>query len=200
MCVDTFQKRALKQGAELKFNSALEGWRETSDSFEVTSGGEIFRSKKLIVALGAWTKKFSPDLPLQPKRAIQYWFNANGGENLPVYFQDTGQWIYGFPKIGETIKVAFHKALSDCDPSTMNRTVSPDEIELMSPLAHELLPQLGEFVRAKTCLYNMTPDENFIVGARNNVVYATGFSGHGFKFAPLIAEMIEDILADRRPF
>lgn len=195
-CVETFLKQAELNGAVLRFNAPVQPWTETHDGVRV---GE-FHARKVVVALGSWTKKFVPELPLQPKRAIQYWFDASGGENLPVYFFDSGRWIYGFPKLGSTIKLAFHNALEDCDPDDMNRAVSADEVAAISEPAHVLLPQLGQFSRAKTCIYNMTPDENFILGQRGNLIFATGFSGHGFKFAPVIGEIVADFMKRQNRF
>ncbi len=59
------------------------------------------------------------------------------------------------------------------------------------------LPALdGQVVRAKTCLYTMTPDEHFILGAHPqlpNCSVACGFSGHGFKFAAVVGEILADL-------
>ena len=55
----------------------------------------------------------------------------------------------------------------------------------------------SRLLRSTTCLYTVTPDENFIVDHHpefNNVVFAAGFSGHGFKFAPLIAAALADLV------
>ncbi len=189
--VAAFQRQALKNGAELKFNSKADLLKET----QVRCGEVTYSAKQIVIAQGAW----SQDLALQPKRALQFWFEAPKGENLPVFFNDTGQWIYGFPKIGETIKVAFHSPLESCHPETMNRTVSVQEHQEIAALAKPLVPFLGEFVRAKTCIYNMTPDEHFIVGEKGPKIFATGFSGHGFKFAPVIAEIVTSFVEGERP-
>jgi len=51
--------------------------------------------------------------------------------------------------------------------------------------------------RSMTCLYTLTPDEHFIVDRHpvfRNVVFGAGFSGHGFKFAPLIGTALADLV------
>ena len=47
-------------------------------------------------------------------------------------------------------------------------------------------------------MYSMSPDEHFIVGRRSNVVFAAGFSGHGFKFAPVVGSVLADLALDGR--
>jgi sarcosine oxidase len=55
----------------------------------------------------------------------------------------------------------------------------------------------SRMLHSATCLYTMTPDDDFVVDHHpefSNVVFAAGFSGHGFKFAPLIALALADLL------
>jgi glycine/D-amino acid oxidase-like deaminating enzyme len=72
----------------------------------------------------------------------------------------------------------------------------------MRARAVELFPGLtGPVVQAKTCLYSVTPDEHFVVGPHPDhpqVIVACGFSGHGFKFVPVIGEILADLAVDGR--
>ena len=81
---------------------------------------------------------------------------------------------------------------------------SAADLEPLAAIAAKYMPRLAgnyqqakaQLVRSTTCLYTMTPDEDFIVDRHpqySQVVFATGFSGHGFKFAPLIAEALADL-------
>jgi glycine/D-amino acid oxidase-like deaminating enzyme len=48
----------------------------------------------------------------------------------------------------------------------------------------------------KTCLFTNSPDEHFLIGrhpGNRNVVVAAGFSGHGFKFASVVGEILSDL-------
>lgn len=204
-CIEHFQTRAESHGADLYFEAKVSSWKSVSDGVEVVTEGKTFRAKKLVISLGSWLAKNSDLKSLSPKRTIQYWFRAKGGSELPVFFQDTGKgpWIYGFPKIGETMKLAFHNVFSDCDPDRMKRNVSEAEVAEMVTPAEALLPGLRGFARAKTCIYTMTPDEHFVLGPmkspNENVFVAGGFSGHGFKFAPVIGEIIDDFVSGRAP-
>ena len=62
------------------------------------------------------------------------------------------------------------------------------------------LPDLpGELVKTKTCLYENTPDEHFVLTVHPEhpqVVVGAGFSGHGFKFVPVIGEILADLTID----
>ncbi len=216
-CVEAFQNRARKNGAELLFDHKLLGWN-------ILSGGEVevrtdqgtFGGRKLVLCLGAWSARFLSPAPLtlSPKRVVQYWFDTdadadavagsrNALRNLPVYFQELsdGRWIYGFPQIGRTMKVAFHNVLGDCDPDHVERMVNVQEVRTIERPFKQLLPMAGEFVRAKTCMYTMTPDEHFALGPlrgmQKQVFLAAGFSGHGFKFAPVIGEIANDFVTGR---
>jgi glycine/D-amino acid oxidase-like deaminating enzyme len=55
---------------------------------------------------------------------------------------------------------------------------------------------------SRMCMYAMTPDEDFILDrfpGYENVVVGVGFSGHGFKFGPLIGRMLADCLLGDEP-
>ena len=109
---------------------------------------------------------------------------------------------YGFPPRGAGIKVAKHHHLDEAvDPDCYDRTVSAeDEALIRAALADHLPEANGPLVAAKTCLYTVTPDGDFIVdrlpGAAS-VVVASPCSGHGFKFAPAIGEILADLATGR---
>jgi len=75
--------------------------------------------------------------------------------------------------------------------------VHPDEIAAMAERARRHLPGLpGAFLTAKTCLYSTTPDEHFVIATHPGCPAATvacGFSGHGFKFVPVVGEILADL-------
>ena len=55
----------------------------------------------------------------------------------------------------------------------------------------------GRWLGAKPCLYTLTPDEHFVLGLHPeypNVAVACGFSGHGFKFTPVVGEILADLV------
>ena len=145
------------------------------------------------------------------KRKVIAWFDPLAPElfaadRIPV-FAFAENLIYGFPSVpGMGVKMAEHTGgnfLPDADSP-----VSPPGLADLDPIAAmaaKYMPKLAgsypesrsRLLRSTTCLYTVTPDENFIVDRHpefNNVVFAAGFSGHGFKFAPLIAMALADLV------
>ena len=96
------------------------------------------------------------------------------------------------------IKVAKHHHRNEAvDPDDHDRTVSAqDEGLIRAVLADHMPAANGRMLAAKTCLYTMTPDGDFVIDAlpgAANVIVASPCSGHGFKFAPVIGEILADL-------
>ena len=84
----------------------------------------------------------------------------------------------------------------ECDPDRVDRTVRPEEIEQIRQATVRLNKLTGAPLRTATCLYTNTPDEHFVIGLHPEylqVSLAAGFSGHGFKFASVIGEVMSDL-------
>ena len=84
------------------------------------------------------------------------------------------------------------------DPDHLNRTVAPEEADPVNQFLAVHMPKLGStpHVDAAVCMYTMTPDENFIIDRHPeypNVAFAAGFSGHGYKFTPVIGSILADL-------
>ena len=134
----------------------------------------------------------APDGPIEP-------YAAN-----PVYICGDGPGqVYGFPAIDGPaggVKISFFRAGGPTTPETIDRTVRPAEVEELRARAREVFPGLtGPSVDARVCMYTTTPDEHFVIGrhpGHDNVVVACGFSGHGFKFVPVVGEVLADLALD----
>ncbi len=149
------------------------------------------------------------NLPLRVTRQVLYWFepsaDAAGFEegNLPVYLFEAppGEpMVYGFPRIGpasEGVRVALRGSNESCTADTLHREVDASDEQLIRERRESTMPDLaGKLLRASTCLYTMTPDGHFILNRHptsDRVILAAGFSGHGFKFAPIIGEALADV-------
>jgi sarcosine oxidase len=115
---------------------------------------------------------------------------------------------YGFPlldtaKFGEPkgLKLAHHYPKDVTEPDKVNRQTTDEDIENVKYCLSKYLPGVFESVLAsKICLYANSPDENFIIdhlpGYEENVAIACGFSGHGFKFASVVGEILADLAID----
>lgn len=134
----------------------------------------------------------------------------------------TGQtFIYGFPAILHEgkwlLKTAWHYAPNltqqdsadptttkepDCNPDTVKREVSEEEVAGVERAVKSLFRGLGRRVKSKTCMYNNSEDCNFVIDTlpgKNNIVVASGFSGHGFKFAITVGKILSDLAQGKKP-
>ncbi len=201
-----------RDGAELRFGVQVTGWRPDGAGVLVEFAGGQARAGSLVLAAGAWTAPLAAglDVALRVARRVMHYLRApaQAGDfdpaRFPVYFIQTGpgDGIYGFPLIGDPaggIKAGFHYRGGDAaSPDTIDRNVSDSERAEMHAVLAEWIPRLaGEHVEARVCMYTMTPDEHFVIdvlpGSAGRVVIAAGFSGHGFKFTPVVGEILADL-------
>lgn len=194
-------------GAELHFEEPATGWRETSGGVEVVTDSGTYTAGELVICPGAWAPQVLSelDIPIRIERQVMYWFDQRAGADLsglPVYISESsaGEQIYGFPAIdgpGGGAKVAFFRKGADCTPETIDRSVGDLEVQQMRERSGRLLPNLpGELLTAVTCMYSTTPDEHFVITRPDgfeHLTVACGFSGHGFKFVPVVGEILADL-------
>ncbi|MFI5959862.1 N-methyl-L-tryptophan oxidase [Cryptosporangium sp. NPDC051539] len=197
---------AARLGADLHFEEPVLSWSANAGGVEVTTARGAYRADHLVVAPGAWATRVL-GLPFLVERQVQYWFAPAGGTapyvDHPVYLWEdpSGSSIYGFPSMDGPdggVKVAFfRRGGAGTDPDALDREVRPEEIAAMAARAGRDLPTLpGTFLRGAACMYTTTPDGNFVVGTRDRVTIACGFSGHGFKFVPVVGEILADLAID----
>lgn len=195
--------QAVKLGAELFLEQPVRGW---DASAQVHLTNETISAGRLIITAGAWTNGLLQGLglPLKVKRKVISWFDPlvpDIFDRMPIFgFAD--HWTYGFPNVpGMGVKMGEHvdgSFLADADSAVL--PAGPDDLDRLVATAAKYMPKLGSRLnRSTTCLYTMTPDEDFIVDQHpefKNVVFAAGFSGHGFKFAPVIGEALADLVLE----
>lgn len=202
---------ATRQGADLRFDEPMTRWEPCRDGVRVHTAENTYAAGQLVICPGAWAPRLLTDLgvPFTIERQVMYWFQPKHGvdpfrpENQPVYiWQDAaGVEIYGFPAIdGPELgaKVAFFRRGQVTTPDTIDRTVHEDEIKAMADHMSGCIPELpGTFLKAATCMYSITPDEHFVIARHpahpDTVTVACGFSGHGFKFVPVVGEILADL-------
>ncbi len=207
--VRAFLDGAIQRGADLRFHEKVMDWEATSDSVRVTTDRSTYEAEQLIIAPGAWAPNlahFPRQGALQAERRVMYWMQPTQEIDLfhigrfPSFTWDLpeGDFLYGFPTIdNRSVKVAFMNVGDPCDPDRPKRSVAPEEIDRLRDFLASRIPGLdGECVRATTCMYTLTPDNHFVLGEHprhSNVTVAMGFSGHGFKFASVIGEILADL-------
>jgi sarcosine oxidase len=178
----------------------------------VTDHGHI-DAGSAVIAVGPWIKSILPELkaPLRVTRQAMAWISPRQPtlfepEYFPVFLMESQHGMhYGFPLDGDGLmKVAKHHHRDETvDPDAYDRTVSTaDENLIRSMLADHLPDANGRRVKAATCLYTVTPDGDFIIDnlpGYPHVVVASPCSGHGFKFAPVIGEILADLVTRCEP-
>jgi sarcosine oxidase len=198
--------RAKDLGVECFFDRRVQRWNAAADEVQVYLEDETISAGSLIITAGAWSSGLLHGLgvPLKVKRKVIAWFDPLDPElfapgRIPIFaFAD--DWTYGFPAVpGMGVKMAIHAGGNYlATPDSPVPAAGPEDLDPLIVTAAKYIPKLGNRVgRTTTCLYTMTPDEDFIVDHHpefKNVVFAAGFSGHGFKFAPVIGEALADLV------
>jgi sarcosine oxidase len=204
---------ASARGADLRFDTAVEDVEVTSGGVMVrTAGGERFEAERVVLAAGGWLGTLVPDLalPLAVERAVQYWFHTDGNPRyapgtLPIFLLEApdGRMLYGLPDQGHGLKLAEHHNGEQTTADRVRREVSPDEPRAFLEFAAPFVPGLRAPSTTAVCFYTNTPDEHFILDRHpqhERLYLVSACSGHGFKFAPAIGELVADEIAGRTPF
>jgi sarcosine oxidase len=202
---------AEKSGATLEFGEPVLSWKQTRARMRVTTGRGSYSADQLVICPGPWAPQVLDQLgvPITAQRAVMYWMDPIGGVSKfldhPIFIHEnaSGTQLYGMPAIDGPrggVKVAFARKGIACTPDTIDRVVHAREIGELTARVGELLPALGgSCLRTATCMYSNTPDLNFVIGRHPHcasVTVACGFSGHGFKFVPVVGEILADLVID----
>lgn len=207
-----YHRMAKEHGAALHFNEKVRSIRVEKNKIRIRTGQRDYQGKKLIVAAGAWLGKVAADLgvslPLEVRRMILNWFEPKGAPSIfkpgpfvpNLWILEDGRIIYGFPwtEEEEGVKYAFHNRFQVVDdPDRVNRSVGKGEArEIWQVLARYVPDAAKTLLKSKVCFYTMTPDERFLIGplpGYRDVLVAGGFSGHGFKFTPVVGEILKQL-------
>ena len=200
---------AAREGVNLlegqRFHGLLE--RGSRVAGVITDAG-TFRADVVVIAAGAWTPHLLPDLSSYFRTVAQPVFHLKPadpspfrGPRFPVFGADISQtgW-YGFPANADGIvKIANHGAGQPMHPSSTDRAVGTSQQAQLRKFLEGTFPDLASapLVHTRQCVYCDTLDEHFWIAPdpeRQGLVVATGGSGHGFKFAPVLGELIADIV------
>jgi sarcosine oxidase len=199
---------AASLGAELHFGERALGWDAADASVVVHTASRSYEADRLLLTAGAWSPDLLPGsaIPMQVERQVMVWFaptdiGAFTAPSCPVYLLERAQGIhfYGIPtRDGLTAKAACHHGGEPTTAADLRREIEDADVMNVRVGLADILPQLAAapMVKATACLYTNTPDLNFVIGFHpesERVVLAGGFSGHGFKFAPVVGEILADL-------
>jgi glycine/D-amino acid oxidase-like deaminating enzyme len=196
---------ARMRGAQVRTRQAVRSWRVDGGGVVVETDAGQLGADRLIVCAGAWAGPMLADLglPLIVRRKVQLWYPvreyAAAWRDGPVFgFEIGDRFFYGFPSLdGTRIKVALHTGGEVVDdPSNLDRSLRSTDHEAVDEfVASELRGIEPTPIDHSVCMYTMTPDEHFVIDRHPEhpqIAFAAGFSGHGFKFAPIVGTILAD--------
>lgn len=175
---------------------------------EVTVGADTYRARRVVVAAGAWTRRLLgerlaglPPLTVTQEQPLHFadrqlgeWLNFihhRGSDLAPFEF------VYGMLTPGEGVKVGFHHGGPSCDPDERDFAPEPGRLAALRDYVRDWIPGVdADDWTPISCTYTSTPNEDFVIDAVDDLVVAAGFSGHGFKFAPLVGQLLAGLALD----
>lgn len=195
-------------GANIHPEEPVVRWTAGGEGVTVTTTTATYHSARLVLTAGPWAGQMLAEhgRALRVMRQTLLWFGTTDDaafrrDRFPIFLAEVpGGPFYGLPAIdGRGVKVARHYGAPELH--------SPDEVERFLRTADEQVVRdfltayvpaaAGPLRHGQTCIYTLTPDRHFLIDRHpeySTVAVAAGFSGHGFKFAPVVGEIIADLV------
>jgi sarcosine oxidase len=198
---------AISAGAQLRAHERVLAVEPRRGGVRVHTDRGMVEAGVAVIAAGSWMNELLPDftLPLRVTRQAVIWVEPRmpalfAPERFPVFMLEGSQGIhYGLPlHAKDGMKLAkHHHGDEPVDPESFQREVSAaDEAMIRSAIAAHIPAADGKLLSAQTCLYTNTPDGDFVIDrlpGYPQIIIASPCSGHGFKFAPVLGEILADL-------
>jgi sarcosine oxidase len=208
---------AERAGAEVRTGAPVTAIELVDGGVVVTTGAGTIRARQVVVTAGPWLPQLVPDLPLTVVRTPMTWFRPAAGSGrfgvteFPIVLRDLGGAgiVYGHGAVaGGLVKFALEydddaavfreTPAGDCD-----RRIAEQDWKRIEAIARWAAPGLAiEPAETTVCMYTLTPDRQFLVGRPHGdprLVVGGGDSGHAFKHAPGLGEVLADTVLGRPP-
>ncbi len=206
-CVAAHAAQAVQAGAELLADRQVLGWQADGSGVAVQTDRETLRANYLVICAGAWATQMLAGVGIrfEVRRKPVFWFetfnDAYRSDRSPAFLYELPTGIfYGTPQIdGAGVKVAEHTGGNEvADPLNINREITAADLAPVERFVRQCLPHAAARVtQHSVCMYTMSPDAQFVVDrhpAHPQVIFVAGLSGHGFKFAPVLGEIVADLV------
>jgi sarcosine oxidase len=213
LAIRQFVGLAERHGAEVRTRTRVLAIEPLGSGVCVrTDTGEI-EAGSVIIATGAWIGDFAPELRpnLKLTRQVLGWFEPLqpayfSPDRCPVFILESeDDACYGFPDFAGTgVKTASHRKgayLSSAEDLAQDGGAG-DEAQIRRMLVLAMPDANGPLRNMRTCIYTRTPDEDFVIDRSPvdpRIVLASPCSGHGFKFASVIGEVLADLALGKTP-
>jgi sarcosine oxidase len=201
---------AARHGAALRMNEPLVSFASDGDGVAITTARDRFTVDALVLCTGPWLARTETgrQLGLDVERQVVFWFEtaqpASPRDGVPVQLweYDRDRVFYSIPDLGDGFKAGLHHQGTRVDPETVDRTASTEDEAQVRALVERLVPAAAGSRRdASVCLYTNTSDGHFLLDRHpgcERVWLASACSGHGFKFAPAVGELMADLVLEGR--
>lgn len=213
--IRSYIKLAQEHNAQVKSSEQVIGISQKPDHISIKTTVDDYKTEKLVITAGAYINQLIDfiNLELNVSRQLIAWvkpksrklFDLNSFPSWMIADDEYEGVFYGFPilskqKFGgnELLKVAHHALGDVIEPSELQHFDPDIEKAKIESILKKYIPDaIGEIVSITACMYSNSTDEDFVIdfvpNTNENVVVATGFSGHGFKFVPVIGEILKDL-------
>ena len=206
-CIVAYANAAMAHGAEIHGREQVLQWQPLNEGVQVTTNRGVYTADKLVITAGAWNGRLLDCLEglLEPERQVLAWFQPKRPDlfqtdTFPVFnlTVEEGR-FYGFPVFGiPGFKFARYRHLEEVgDPDEIDRRTHDRDEAMLRAFADRYFPTgSGPTMSLQTCLFTNTQDGHFIIDHHPvypQISFAAGFSGHGFKFASVIGEIMADL-------
>lgn len=213
-CIIAHLDAARHHGADVHLGEPVLKWKPDGEGVAVTTVSATYHAARLLLCAGGWIRDLLPDLdlPLRIERQVNGWFRPKANADYftparcPIYLWEfePDALIYGFPDLGHGVKAGLHHQSEKVDhPDALDRVVHPADEAALRRRVRDLLPDAdGKLVRAATCFYTNTPDEDYLIDthpAHPQVLFASACSGHGFKASNAIGEALAERASGTSP-
>jgi sarcosine oxidase len=197
---------ARELGAEVHTGERVLEWRAEGTGVRVRTDAGEYRASRLVITAGPWASQLVPALErlAVPERQVLIWTEPRRPEYFaldafPIFNMEVEEGrFYGFPVYGVPgFKLGkYHHRHEQTDPDHVDREIHPEDEQVVREAIRRYFPDAdGTTLSTKTCMFTNSPDEHFLLDVHPewpHVSIAAGFSGHGFKFAPVIGEIMAD--------
>ncbi len=205
---------AMAAGADIRAREPMLGWEVAGNGrVRVTTPRGVHEAERLVLSTGAWMADHVPALAGRavPERQVLGWFRPRRPEFFrlgacPVgIVKGDGLAAYVFPEWGVPgFKIGvYHHLREEGHADALSREPTAADEEALRAALRAYFPDAdGPVLSLRTCLFTNTPDEHFVVDTLPDapqVVVASPCSGHGFKFASVMGEVLADLATGTRP-